>query len=174
MEKVFRLSVDTPEDMVSLGALIGRHLFEGAVIGLTGPLGAGKTTIARGIAEGLGISQGFVLSSPTYTIMQVYPCSEMELHHLDLYRISGADDLDSTGYRDASGKGKVLIVEWPEREPSVLPEENLRIMIRYTGSGREVMILAAGSCYDKLLREIMDSGDCPLVPGIIDTDQCRC
>jgi tRNA threonylcarbamoyladenosine biosynthesis protein TsaE len=171
MERAFGVSLNTPEEMIRLGALIGRHLFEGAVVGLTGPLGAGKTTIARGIAEGLGIRDGFVLSSPTYTIMQVYPCSELELHHLDLYRISGVDDLDSTGYRDASGKGKVLIVEWPEREPSVLPDENLQIRIEYTGSGRDVVILAVGSCYEKSVKEIVDSGDWLFVPGFIDTNK---
>jgi tRNA threonylcarbamoyladenosine biosynthesis protein TsaE len=159
MEKVFHASVQTAEEMIRLGALVGRHLFEGAVVGLIGPLGAGKTTIARGIAEGMGIRQGFVVSSPTYTIMQVYPCDEMELYHLDLYRISGVDDLDSTGYRDASGSRKVLIVEWPDREPSVLPVENLQILIQYAGSGREVQILAEGSPYEEMLDKIRDSRD---------------
>jgi tRNA threonylcarbamoyladenosine biosynthesis protein TsaE len=169
MEKAFVFPVKTPEDMIRLGTLIGRHLFEESVVGLTGPLGAGKTTIARGIAEGMGISEGFVVSSPTYTIMQVYPCLKMELYHLDLYRISGVDDLDSTGYRDASGKGKVLVVEWPDREPSVLPEENLQIRIQYTDYGREVSIVSQGRRYDRLLEEIRNSESGSSSPGYIES-----
>ena len=106
MAKAIHLSVQTPEEMIRLGALIGRQLFDGSVVGLIGPLGAGKTTLARGIAEGMGICEGYVVSSPTYTIMQVYPCQDAELSHLDLYRISGTEDLDSTGFRDAAGKGR--------------------------------------------------------------------
>lgn len=174
MGNALSVSVKTPEDMIRLGVQIGRHLSEGTVVGLTGPLGAGKTTIARGIAEGLEIAEGYIVSSPTYTIMQVYPCSNLELYHLDLYRISGIEDLDSTGYRDASGKGKVLIVEWPDKEPSVLPEENLQIRIRYAEDGRDVSILATGSRYNRLLKEIVQSWTLPFLPGFVDSCQCRC
>ena len=90
-----RLAIGTPEEMIALGRRLGEILFDGAAVGLSGPLGAGKTTLARGIAEGLGIEEGYVVSSPTYTIMQSYPCSERDLHHMDLYRIKSPDDLDS-------------------------------------------------------------------------------
>lgn len=151
-----RLSVDTPENMISLGQRLGGQLFAGAVVGLSGPLGAGKTTLARGIAEGMGIDERYVVSSPTYTLMQSYPCSEMDLHHLDLYRIKGPDDLDSTGYRDHIGGSAVLIVEWPEREPSVLPQENLVIEIEYRGRGREVTLIPSGDPYEELVERVKE------------------
>jgi len=149
-----RLSIGTPEEMIALGRCLGEVLFDGAVVGLSGPLGAGKTTLARGIAEGLGIEEGYVVSSPTYTIMQSYPCSERDLHHMDLYRIKGLDDLDSTGYRDHVGGSMVLMVEWPEREPSVLPPENLIVNIDYQDEGREVTLVPTGGDYEELVRQI--------------------
>ena len=170
MTKAFHLSVKTPEEMKGLGVLIGRHLKEGSVVGLIGPLGAGKTTMAGGIAEGLGISEGYVVSSPTYTIMQIYPCSGLELYHLDLYRISGMDDLDSTGYRDASGKGKVLVVEWPDREPAVLPDENLQIWIRYSDNERMVSMVSIGTMHDQILQEIVESRALTFLPGFVDSE----
>jgi len=151
-----RLSIDTPEEMIALGRLLGEVLFDGAVVGLSGPLGAGKTTLARGIAEGLGIDEEYIVSSPTYTIMQSYPCSKRDLHHLDLYRIKSPEDLDSTGYRDHMGRNTVLMVEWPEREPSVLPPENLIVNIEYRDEGREVTFVPSGGLYEELAKRVVD------------------
>jgi len=150
-----RLLLDTPEEMLALGQRLGAIIFDGAVIGLSGPLGAGKTTLARGIADGMRIDNVYVVSSPTYTIMQSYPCLERELHHLDLYRITSPDDLDSTGYRDHIGGNAVLIVEWPEREPSVLTTEHLIVNIDYREKGREVTLLPAGDSYEKLVEQLV-------------------
>ena len=105
----------------------------------------------------MGIDPGYVVSSPTYTLLQIYPCGEKELYHLDLYRVSGSDDLDSTGYRDGVGKGKVLVVEWAERVPSVLPPENLQLLIEYDGDGRLLLLRPEGNGYRKLVRQVMAS-----------------
>jgi tRNA threonylcarbamoyladenosine biosynthesis protein TsaE len=154
-----RMRSRTPEEMVELGHCIGKVLFDGAVVGLSGPLGAGKTTLARGIAAGMGIDGGYVVSSPTYTILQSYPCSGRILHHLDLYRVVGPDDLDSTGYRDHVGGNTVLAVEWPEREPSVLPPENLVVRIDYQGEEREITLVASGSRYEELVEQVMEMAE---------------
>jgi len=150
------LSIETPEEMIVLGRRFGEVLFDGAVIGLSGPLGAGKTTLARGIAEGMGIDEGYIVSSPTYTIMQSYPCSERNLYHIDLYRINNPDDLESTGYRDYVGGNTVLMVEWPEREPSVLPSENLIVRIDYLEEGREITFVPSGGLYEELAKRVVD------------------
>ena len=151
-----RLLLENPEEMLALGQRLGAILFDGAVIGLSGPLGAGKPTLARGIADGMRIDDGYVVSSPTYTIMQSYPCLERELHHMDLYRITSSDDLDSTGYRDHVGGNAVLIVEWPEREPSVLTPEHLIVNIDYREKGRDVTLLPAGDPYEKLVEKLVN------------------
>ena len=152
----------TPHQMVELGKIVGEQLFDGAIVGLTGPLGAGKTTLARGIAEGMGLDDGYIVSSPTYTLMQIYPCGPREMCHLDLYRIEGVDDLDSTGYRDATAEGRVLVVEWPEKEPSVLSPEHLAIDIDYLGDGssdggsvgRKVTFRPAGERYVSMIEKV--------------------
>jgi len=141
------LAVPSPQGMIGLGERIGRRLFEGAVIGLSGPLGAGKTTLVRGIAAGMGIDEGYIVSSPTYTVLQVYPCGRKELFHLDLYRVQGPEDLDSTGYREGMGKGRVLVIEWVEKIPSALPPEHLGIIIEYDEGGRLVRFLPQGEKY---------------------------
>lgn len=155
------IHLSSARDTVDLGVRMGRLLFTGAVVGLSGPMGAGKTTLARGIAEGMGIEEGYVVSSPTYTLMQVYPCGDRQLYHLDLYRIEGPEDLDSTGYRDAVGPGSALVVEWVERQPSVLPAENLQVLIRYGNDGRELFLLPAGERYEELVRHLLAGQNTP-------------
>jgi tRNA threonylcarbamoyladenosine biosynthesis protein TsaE len=143
------------EGMMVLGATLGRHVFAGAVIGLTGPMGAGKTTLVRGTAAGMEIMDGFIVSSPTYTILQSYPCRKMDLFHLDLFRVSGQEDLDSTGYRDAIHDESVLIIEWVDREPDAVPEENLQICLEYGEEGRKVTFLPYGKKYGKLVNDVI-------------------
>jgi len=147
--------VPDAERMVTLGSFLGRSVFAGAVIGLTGSMGAGKTTLVRGVAEGMEIKDGFVVSSPTYTILQSYPCKEMDLFHLDLFRISGREDLDSTGYRDAIHDESVLIIEWIDREPDALPGENLQILLEYSDEGRKVTFVPRGKAYQSLVADIL-------------------
>lgn len=155
MDPGSRFFIRSREEMAELGKILGSNLFLGAVVGLSGPLGAGKTTLAGGIAEGLGIDSCYVVSSPTYTLLQTYPCLKGDLHHLDLYRIQGAVDLDSTGYRDHIDGNAVLLVEWPEKEPSVLPGENLLIQIDYKSDGREVNLVPSGERYRELVARVV-------------------
>ncbi len=134
-----------PEDTEVLGEELGRRLFGGAVAALTGPLGAGKTTLVRGMARGLGIDADYLVSSPTFTILQTYPCRALTLCHLDLYRVSGHADAESTGYRDLLGReDAVLVVEWAEKEPEMLPPERLEVVMRYQGKGRVAMVKGTG------------------------------
>lgn len=150
------LIVRSPDEMNLLGRAIGCRLFDGAVVGLSGVLGAGKTILAAGIAQGMGIDEGYRVSSPTYTLMQCYPCSGRTMTHLDLYRIGSPEDLDSTGYRDFVGGRSVLVVEWPEREPSVLPAQNLVVLIGYgEDNGRIVSLAPSGAPYEELADEVL-------------------
>jgi tRNA threonylcarbamoyladenosine biosynthesis protein TsaE len=98
-------------DTEAVGRALGRRLTAGAVVLLSGPLGAGKTAFTRGLAEGLGCTPGEV-SSPTFTIVQEYR-GRVRLQHIDLYRLSPAD-VDDLAIEDL-WDGSVLAVEWPDR-----------------------------------------------------------
>ena len=162
------IHISEPREMIRLGELIGAILFPGSVLGLIGPLGAGKTTLIRGIASGMGIEPGYVVSSPTFTLLQNYPCAGGELWHLDLYRISGEEDLDSTGYRDFVDGAGVLVVEWADREPGALPDEHLAIYIRYEDGGRSVTLEPKGGSYRDLVSSLV------LPQEMISTDDGNC
>jgi tRNA threonylcarbamoyladenosine biosynthesis protein TsaE len=110
-------------------------------------LGAGKTLITRGIAQGLGIPPGVRVTSPTFTIINEYD-GRLHLYHLDLYRIVSLDDLETVPWREALfGKG-VAVVEWPERLGEALPEERLDIYLEIAGEEeRAIRIHARGERY---------------------------
>ncbi len=151
------IKVSTPEEMLSLGEMLGRNLFGGAVIGLEGPMGAGKTTLVRGMANGMSIQDGYVVTSPTFTILQKYPCLDRDLFHLDLYRISGTNDLESTGYRETMDPGSVLVIEWVDREPSVLSAQHLLVSMDYDNGGRGVVFKPRGRKYTELVSRSLEA-----------------
>ncbi|HLE94444.1 MAG TPA: tRNA (adenosine(37)-N6)-threonylcarbamoyltransferase complex ATPase subunit type 1 TsaE [Sulfuricaulis sp.] len=137
-------SVDQPvatvSDMESLGSKIAAHLSRASLIYLRGPLGAGKTTLVRGMLRGLG-HEGAV-KSPTFTLVEPYSFPELEFYHFDLYRLNNPEELEFLGVRDyLHGKG-VCVVEWAERAEDVLPTPDVDIMISPTGTGRMVRITA--------------------------------
>ena len=118
----------------AFGRALAAELRAGDVVALFGPLGAGKTTIARGLLRGLGYSGD--VASPTFPIVQTYdpPDTRLPLWHVDLYRIEDPEDLGELGLEDARTEA-ALLIEWPERLPSLWPEA-LRLKLRIEGEGR--------------------------------------
>ncbi|MBL8953668.1 MAG: tRNA (adenosine(37)-N6)-threonylcarbamoyltransferase complex ATPase subunit type 1 TsaE [Myxococcaceae bacterium] len=103
----------------ALGVRLGQLLRDGDFVGLSGELGAGKTALMRGIAEGAGVDAAEV-SSPTFTIVQTYS-GRLLVHHADWYRLSSADELYATGFFDLLEAGGAAVVEWVERVPVSVP-----------------------------------------------------
>ena len=123
------------EQTLELGRQIGRLCQGGEVFLLDGALGAGKTCLANGIAQGLDIDQPAI--SPTYVIMRSYESPRgLVLHHLDFYRLSGDDDLETIGYEDCFADNAVILAEWPGRCPSTFGEFTLAIRIQALGEDR--------------------------------------
>lgn len=121
----------------ALGAALAPVLVgQGGVITLSGELGAGKTTLVRGLIRALG-HHGAV-RSPTYTLVEPYEFASGTVLHLDLYRLAGTDDLAPLGIRDAIGSGALMLVEWPERAAGALPPVDLAIRLAHHEHGREV------------------------------------
>jgi tRNA threonylcarbamoyladenosine biosynthesis protein TsaE len=128
----------SPAETVAVGNALAGYLRNGDVVLLHGDLGAGKTTLAKGIATALGVHD--VVSSPSFSLVNEYDTDPelavSRLFHLDLYRLGGESDLASIGFDDlmASADG-VMLVEWPERAAAVLPERFLLIEIEPLGPG---------------------------------------
>lgn len=127
-----------------LGAALALALGEaGAVIYLQGDLGAGKTTLVRALLRKLGHS-GHV-RSPTYTLVEPYEIGGRRVFHLDLYRLSGAEELEYLGLRDLEPGRDLILIEWPERVGEGLPEPDLWLRLAYQdleGSGRRAAVEA--------------------------------
>lgn len=110
-----------------IGYLLGEAVKDGSVVAMFGDLGAGKTAFTRGFAKGMGINSD--VSSPTFALVNEYRGSSKTLYHFDMYRISGWDDLYSTGYFDYLDAGGCLIIEWSENIEAVLPDDCIRVTI---------------------------------------------
>ncbi len=129
---------------MELGSIIGKNAPEGKVIAFSGDLGAGKTTMTKGIARGLGIQEE--VTSPTYTIQSDYQ-GRLILHHIDAYRLSGADDFLETGIMELLGTpGSLSIIEWSERIAPLLTsgialEDLARIRISVAEDGARTIEL---------------------------------
>jgi len=137
----------------AFGKRLGRLLTTGDWVGLTGEMGAGKTTLVAGIVE--GIHPGQKSRSPTYVRVEVYGRAPA-IVHADLYRLERAEEWDTLGIEDLAGaeSGAIVLVEWADRAPGRLPEEGLRVSLRYAGQdAREVLLEARGERWQRLLRE---------------------
>jgi tRNA threonylcarbamoyladenosine biosynthesis protein TsaE len=129
---IWELETRREEETIELGRRLGEACHGGAVILLEGPLGAGKTCLAGGIAEGLGIAEPAV--SPTYVILRSYAGSRgLTLHHLDFYRLGGDEDLETIGLEDCFGEDSVILAEWAGRCPGAFPEFTLWLEIELVG-----------------------------------------
>ncbi|MDT8448885.1 MAG: tRNA (adenosine(37)-N6)-threonylcarbamoyltransferase complex ATPase subunit type 1 TsaE [Wenzhouxiangellaceae bacterium] len=123
-------------EMLALGARLAGELAGGQVWTLSGDLGAGKTTLVRGMLRGLGF-EGRV-KSPSYGLVESYRIGDLEIHHLDLFRLGHPEELDFIGLEDLVGPDSVLLIEWPERGPGRLPAATYRIDISFAEAGRRV------------------------------------
>ena len=109
-----------------LGKTVGALVDSGTCIALKGELGAGKTTFVQGFAKGLGVSEKYYITSPTFNIINQYPVNSLTLCHLDLYRLASVEELEYTGFDDLIGNNHILIIEWPE----LLEEINFKFDIK--------------------------------------------
>ena len=133
-QHIWRL--ETLETTRALGRSLAGELPAGAILLLRGPLGAGKTSLVQGLAEGLAISEP--ITSPTFALAQHYPQGTPRLVHLDLYRLehpASADELFLQEEEEASAAGALMAVEWPERLGLALPEAWC-LELRHQGEGR--------------------------------------
>lgn len=149
-----RLESRGPDDTRKIGKAIGRRLMGGEVILLKGTLGAGKTTLVQGIARGLDI-EGPV-QSPSFVLERIHR-GRLELRHLDLYRLTGAETMDA-GLLSDMGEDDVTVIEWAERAEGLV-QADLEVRIEKTSEeeGRSIFIEARNPAWQSLLVEVQST-----------------
>lgn len=127
----------SPEETQMVGRRLARSVAVPGVVLLCGPLGTGKTTLARGLAEGFGLEDPAQVHSPSFTIVNIYH-GRCPIYHVDLYRLSGARDLNSVGLEDFLGRDGITIVEWGERLTSAA---DAALLVHIEDAGDETRLL---------------------------------
>jgi len=146
----------TPQETERIGSLLGTMLIPGDVIALSGELGSGKTTLVRGLAQGMGFS-GEEVASPSFTLVNEYD-GPLPLFHIDLYRLKDAGELHEIGYEEYISEAGVAVIEWADRVRNAIPHESLWITLRYQSvEQREIEIQPQGDRYEKMIEEFKNN-----------------
>jgi len=137
----------------ALGARLARVLEPGLALYLHGELGSGKTTLARGLIQGLGY-QGRV-KSPTYALVELYTVSRLHLYHFDFYRFKDPKEWRDAGFNEYFNDASICLVEWPEKAAGLLPAADLDLTLEFAGDGRDLSIRAGTESGKACLHRLM-------------------
>ncbi|HEX6592125.1 MAG TPA: tRNA (adenosine(37)-N6)-threonylcarbamoyltransferase complex ATPase subunit type 1 TsaE [Moraxellaceae bacterium] len=149
-DSITRQAADA-EAQEALGRELAAALEGRGVVYLEGDLGAGKTTLTRGILRGYGHTGA--VKSPTYTLVEPYELAAATVYHFDLYRLTDPEELELMGIRDYCRPDTLALVEWPERGQPLLPPPDLVITIRAMTQGRELVFTARNESGQSVLRK---------------------
>lgn len=139
------------KETIAFGERLGQLLKAGDLITMEGDLGAGKTTLTKGIGLGLGVKR--VINSPTFNILKGYQ-GRIPLYHLDVYRLEGvSQELGFEEYYDGDG---VCVIEWAQFIEDELPKERLEITLKHIGQERELTMQAIGERYETLVKKVLE------------------
>lgn len=135
----------------AFGRRLGQRFGPGTVVALVGELGAGKTHLVRAIAEGLGIADSRIVTSPTFVLVQEYP-ARLPIYHFDAYRLNAESEFADLGIHEYFESDGVCLIEWADRVSGCLPAEHLRITLQATGeTARRAVMEGRGDDYEKLV-----------------------
>jgi tRNA threonylcarbamoyladenosine biosynthesis protein TsaE len=134
---------------------VGENISQGFSIALKGELGAGKTTFVQGLAKGLGVSENYYITSPTFNIINEYPTSSLTLCHLDLYRLGSADELEHIGFDDLLDDNHIIVVEWPQLLSEISFSFDIEINFTFDEEyNRIISLTASGQSGTNLLKKL--------------------
>jgi len=135
------LITHSAEETIAFGRRLAADLSPPLIVLLRGDLGAGKTTLVKGIAEGFGAARADDVTSPTFTLVHEYRGPDVNLYHIDLYRIDTQRELDTLGLDDLLAPNCILLIEWGEKFPRLQSEQNLEIALeRVAETERRIML----------------------------------
>lgn len=147
-------AINLPDEASTLAfsARLAGVLVPGLVIYLRGDLGAGKTTLVRGLLHALGY-QGRV-KSPTYTLVEQYEAGGLNLRHFDLYRFRDPEEWEAAGFRDEFDGQNICLVEWPEQASGLVPQADVEIIFEILPDGRNMVLCAHTKTGDECLNKL--------------------
>jgi len=155
MAKEFSVRLPDEAATARLGAALAAGVAPGRALYLRGDLGAGKTTLVRGLLRALGYAGR--VKSPSYTLVEVYVLSSLNLYHFDFYRFKDRSEWINSGFRDYFNPDSICIVEWPERAEGLLAPPDLDLALAFSGPGREATITAHTAAGERWLAELSGS-----------------
>ncbi|MCL2208779.1 MAG: tRNA (adenosine(37)-N6)-threonylcarbamoyltransferase complex ATPase subunit type 1 TsaE [Treponema sp.] len=134
-----KLLSKSPEDTVEVGRQIASLLEAGSILALNGNLGSGKTCLAKGIADGLGIKEN--ITSPTYTIVNEYQNAAFPFYHIDAYRLNNEKEFEDIGGKEIMNQGGICVIEWSGKIQKSLPENIINVNLEITGSQTRLILI---------------------------------
>jgi len=159
MSSNFTLDLADEAATLAFGESLAKAIKPGLTLYLHGDLGAGKTTLVRGLIHALGYIGK--VKSPTYTLIENYrieiPAAAFDLYHFDLYRFNDDEEWEAAGFRDYFNDQSVCVIEWPEKAQHVLPQPDLNLTFTFQGTGRQLSLDSptdkGAICLAKLVRK---------------------
>ncbi len=152
------LTTHSRDETIAFGRRLGQLLGPGDVVALRGPLGSGKTTLTKGLAEGLGVEEPRWVTSPTFVLVHQYQ-GRLPVYHIDAYRLRGPADAEAIGAEEMFFGDGVTIVEWAERIETALPAERLEVALEIGGEEeREISLKPLGARYVRLAEALTGQG----------------
>ena len=142
------------KETIQFGKQIGKRLQSGDVVALIGELGAGKTHLIKGLAQGIGVERPNYITSPSFTLIHEYE-GRIPFYHIDLYRLATEEEGEALGLEEYLGGKGVTAIEWADKIPSLLPKELLWVHLRYLEiHTRSIHILGKGTRYEDLVKKL--------------------
>jgi len=160
--EIWEVITKNSDQTLRLGYVFGKMLPQGSMVALIGDLGAGKTLLAKGIAKGLGVEDEREVSSPTFVLVNEYR-GRIPVHHVDLYRLRDAVEVEEIGWEEfISGPG-VTLVEWAEKVPDLLPEDRIEVYLHWVGVAERKLVFvgkgqAARDLVGRLRKQWLEEG----------------
>lgn len=162
--KIQKFTMNHSENTKAFARKLALILNAGDIIGLEGELGTGKTTFVQGMAQGLRIREGYLVSSPTYTFIHEYPCHQIMLYHMDFYRLGSCGEVESLGLDHYLGEDPtrgegICVIEWFGKARLALPKDILEIKFSYvptsSQTSRQIEVISHGPRSEALKNSLM-------------------